>query len=121
MYSVGIDSVEIVRIERAIERDRFVNRVYGDDELREIEMRGKHPRSFAVCFAAKEAFSKAIGTGISGFALNEVQLLHNEKGAPYLKLSGKALQKTSALDLSFSVSVTHTDSVATVIVLAYGE
>ncbi len=119
MYSVGIDTVEIERIERSVKRDSFVNKVYGDNELAEIKGRGESPRSFAVCFAAKEAFSKAIGTGISGFSLNEVELLHNEKGAPYLKLSGNAFKK--ARGLSFSVSVTHTDTIATVIVLAYGE
>ena len=119
MYSVGIDTVEIERIERSIKRESFVNKVYGDDEPAEIKERREHPRSFAVCFAAKEAFSKAVGTGISGFSLSEVQLLHNEKGAPYLKLCGNAL--ALAKGLTFSVSVTHTDSIATVIVLAYGE
>lgn len=119
MFSVGIDSVEIERIARSIENDRFINRVYGDDELCEIKSRGMHPRSFAVCFAAKEAFSKALGTGISGFALKEVQLVHLDSGAPCLSLSGNALKLASEQNLSFSVSVTHTDSVATVIVLGY--
>lgn len=121
MYSVGIDSIKIERIARSIKRERFINRVYGDDELREIIERGRHPRSFAVSFAAKEAFSKAMGTGISGFSLNEVELMHNEKGAPYLKLTGNALRMAKSRNLAFSVSVTHTDDIATVIVLAYGD
>ena len=121
MYSVGIDSIEIARIAESIKNEKFIKKVYGDSELREISLRGLHPRSFAVSFAAKEAFSKAIGTGIVGFSLNEVELLHNEFGAPYLFLSGKAKVIAEDKGLIFSTSVTHTESVATVIVLAYQE
>ena len=121
MYSVGIDSIEIARIAKSIKSERFIKKVYGDSELREITSRGMHPRSFAVSFAAKEAFSKAIGTGIVGFSLNEVELLHNDLGAPYLLLSGNAKLIADKEGYSFSTSVTHTESVATVIVLAYRE
>ena len=121
MYSVGIDSVEIARIADSIKNERFIKKVYGDSELSEILSRGMHPRSFAVSFAAKEAFSKAIGTGIVGFSLNEGELLHNEFGAPYLFLSGKAKVIAEDKGFIFSTSVTHTESVATVIVLAYQE
>ncbi len=119
MYSVGIDSVEIGRIENSVKNKKFITKVYGDEELREISLRGLHPRSYAVCFAAKEAFSKAIGTGIVGFALCEVQLVHNELGAPLLLLSGKAKEIADERGFKFTVSVTHTDTVATVIVLGY--
>ena len=121
MYSVGIDSIEIARIAESIKNEKFIKKVYGDSELREISLRGLHPRSFAVSFAAKEAFSKAIGTGIVGFSLNEVELLHNEFGAPYLFLSGKAKVIAEDKGFIFSTSVTHTESVATVIFLAYQE
>ncbi len=121
MYSVGIDSIEIARITNSIKNDRFIKKVYGDNELREISSRGLHPRSFAVSFAAKEAFSKAIGRGIVGFSLNEVELLHNELGAPYLHLSGKAKKIADDEGYKFSTSVTHTEDIATVIVLAYRE
>lgn len=119
MYSVGIDCVEIRRIEKSIESQAFRNRVFGINEMLEIEKRGSKPINYAVCFGAKEAFSKSLGTGISGFLLSEVELVHKDNGKPFLKLSGAAAKL--AEKMCFDVSVTHTDSMVTVVVISYPE
>ncbi len=121
MLFVGIDSVEINRIEKAMKNPRFCQRVFGEAENSLLAMRGFSAESAAACFCAKEAFSKAMGTGIRGFRLCEVELLRDELGAPYLKLSGNALKMALEKGLRFSVSVTHTKELATVIVIGEKE
>ena len=93
MFSVGIDTAECRRIEKAMKTPRFFQRVF-----------------------AKEAFGKAMGTGVRGFRLNEVQLLRLESGAPCLVLSGEAAKLAEGW--RFAVSATHTNEYASVVVLA---
>ena len=117
---VGIDSVEINRIKALIEsKERFIERAFSLEEQKEFSKRNNKPQHIAAAFSAKEAFSKALGTGISGFNLNEVSLLHKENGKPYLEFSGKALKIVEESKLSFDVSITHTDSLATAVVIAF--
>lgn len=116
---VGIDSVEIDRIEEAVKKEGFLKRVFSQGEREEFEMRSCNAAHIAAAFAAKEAFSKAVGTGLSGFSLNEVSLLHKKSGKPYLALEGKAKTIAEKEGLSFDVSITHTKTVATAIVIAF--
>lgn len=113
---VGIDTVELVRIEKSLEINGFTEKVYSLKERVLLAVKKDMVPSAAANFAAKEAFSKALGTGVRGFALNEVSVLRDSLGAPYIELSGRA--KEVAKGLEFSVSITHTDSVATAIVIA---
>ena len=115
---VGLDMVEIDRVAACLDNPRFAQRVFGEEEREELMLRRFAPQSAAAAFAAKEAFSKALGTGIRGFALTEVQLLHNELGAPYLKLSGRAKEIAARMGLEFSVSLTHTRDCAAAVVVA---
>ncbi len=117
--NIGIDSIEIARIEKSLEIKGFLEKVFSAEEIELFKSRNMRAESIAANFAAKEAFSKALGTGIRGFSLNEISVLRDELGAPYLKLSGKALE--AAAGLSFKVSITHTKDAATAIVLANNE
>lgn len=119
MTELGIDLIEISRIQKAMRNNHFILRVFGADEQRELKVRRNIYPSAAACFAAKEAFSKTLGTGIRGFSLSEVQLLHDSLGKPYLHLSGRAqlLAKEKCLK-SFSVSITHTKEYAAAVVAA---
>ncbi len=121
MLFVGIDSIEISRVRRAMENPRFCQRVFGEAEYSLLAVRGFPAQSAAASFCAKEAFSKALGTGVRGFRLREVELLRDELGAPFLQLSGRALAMAQERKLRFSVSVTHTRELATVIVIAEKE
>ncbi len=119
MYSVGIDLVEIARIENSILSERFLKTTFGENELKEFEKKNFKAESIAGAFSAKEAFSKAIKTGLKGFKLTEVEILHDETKAPYLYLSGSAKKMAESLGLEFDVSITHTKTLAQAIVIAY--
>ncbi|MGI6746547.1 MAG: Holo-(acyl-carrier-protein) synthase [Firmicutes bacterium ADurb.Bin300] len=118
---VGIDSIEIDSIEKSVKSKRFVERVYGPNEQAELQGVPDSARAqrCAALFAAKEAFSKALGTGVRGFSLSQVEVLHENSGKPYLFLSGNAKEIAEETGYSFSVSITHTKSVATAIVIGY--
>jgi len=117
MLLVGIDLIEINRIKKSMNNPRFCSRVLGSTEYSQLEMRGFSAQSVAASFSAKEAFSKAIGTGLSGVLLGEVELLRGIDGKPWLKLSGSALKIAQQRKLEFSVSVTHTKEYAAVVVI----
>ncbi len=111
---VGTDLIEISRVKKSLEIKGFRERVYSREEIDLLEGRGA--QSYAANFAAKEAFSKALGTGVRGFSLNEVSVLRDNSGAPYLMLSGRA--KEAAKGFSFTVSLTHTREYAMAVVVA---
>ncbi len=117
MLLTGFDLVEIDRIRAAMQRPRFCRRVLGEEEYRQLSLRGFPCQSVAASFCAKEAFGKALGTGISGFALAEVQLLRRENGSPYLVFNGRALHMVQKSNADFSVSVTHTRLYAAAVVI----
>lgn len=116
---LGIDLEENDRIARAMQRPRFCRTVLGDDEYRQLAARGFPVGSVAASWCAKEAVGKALGTGVRGFTLREVELLRAENGAPYLRLRGRAA--AAAAGLRFSVSVTHTRTYTSVVVIGEAE
>lgn len=108
MYGIGVDIVSVDRIEKSLERDSFVKRVYGGAEIALFCGKDKlKTNSLAANFAAKEAFSKALGTGVRGFDFDEVQILRNELGAPYFQFSGRAKQIVEEKNLECRVSLSH--------------
>lgn len=117
MLLTGFDLVEIDRIRAAMQRPRFCRRVLGGEEYRQLSLRGFPAQSVAASFCAKEAFGKAMGTGVSGFALADVQLLRRENGSPYLVFGGEALRMAQEANAEFSVSVTHTRRYAAAVVI----
>ena len=119
MLSVGTDLVEIKRMEKSLKNDFFLKKVFGEAEISGLIARGLPPESAAAAFAAKEAFSKAIGTGVKGFKLPEVELMHDDNGAPFLQLSGNAKAIADELGYHFAVSLTHTRELAMAVVVAH--
>lgn len=115
MLLSGIDLEENDRIARSMQRPRFCRTILGAAEYRLLAERGFPVQSVAASFCAKEAFGKALGTGVRGFSLREVELLRAPGGAPYLQLSGRA--RTAAAGVRFTVSVTHTRQYTSVIVI----
>jgi holo-[acyl-carrier protein] synthase len=115
--AVGIDIVEIARIRRTLADfgDRFLRRVYTNQER---ERYGSRIAELAARFAAKEATSKALGTGIRGIRWREMEVLSNKRGKPLLILHGSAAERAAQLGLvAFDVSLTHsrTDAIAFVV------
>lgn len=121
MIRNGIDLVEIERIRRSLESPAFLQKVFGEHERAAFSQNGLRAESAAGAFAAKEAFSKALGTGIRGFSLKEVEVLHDQYGAPYFLLSGKAAAIAAEQKLDFALSITHTKDYAAAVVTAFGK
>ena len=119
--AVGTDIIEIARIQRSLNDfgDRFLKRVYTE---REREWYGTRVNELAARFAAKEATSKALGTGIIGIRWREMEVLPNRRGKPVLVLHGRAAERARQLGLtSFSVSLTHSRTDAMAFVVGTGE
>ena len=117
LVAVGVDIIEIARIERTLADfgERFLRRVYTE---RERSRYGTRPSELAARFAAKEAASKALGTGIRGIRWREIEVLSNLRGKPVLILHGSAAERAAVLNLiAFDVSLTHsrTDAMAFVV------
>lgn len=117
----GVDMIEIERIQAAIERhgQRFLTRVFTDQELSEV---GEHPASLAARFAAKEAASKALGSGIGLVGWQEIEVLRGPSREPLLRLHGMADQLALQLGIRrWSLSLSHTHEHAIAMVVGIGE
>jgi holo-[acyl-carrier protein] synthase len=116
ILAIGIDVVEIDRIERAVERlgERFLDRVFTPAERQYCDKRGARFVHYAGRFAAKEAAMKALGTGwAEGVAWREVEILPSAGGPPTLALAGVAGARFDALGATRSfISISHTHAVA---------
>jgi len=119
MYSCGIDLVEISRVAKCMKNRLFLERFFSVEERRLFEQKKQASQTVAANFAAKEAFSKALGTGMRGFALKEVSVLRDGLGTPYFAFEGKAAELVRGRNLAFSVSLTHTRDMAAAVVIAY--
>jgi len=112
MRYVGVDIVEIARIERAIARrgDGFLHRIYTGPELKLCH---KKPSSLAARFAGKEAVIKAIGTQTEGISWREIEILAEPSGKPLVHLYGKARNQADSLDLDkLAISLSHSKEYA---------
>lgn len=121
MLFTGIDLLNIDRIRESVKNPRFTARVFSDEEQAYFAAQKDPSPSMAACFAAKEAFAKALGTGVRGFSLREVSVIHDALGAPQLQLSGRAKQLAQSRGLSFSLSLTHTSATAAAVVVAWSQ
>src|SRR5947199_10875421 len=104
--AVGIDIIEVERVRKVFEKhgERFLHRVFTDNEI--LQCRGKVTR-LAGRFAAKEAISKALGTGLHGVKWREMEIVQLRSGRPTVRLHGFAKSRAEQLGLSaFDVSIT---------------
>ena len=107
---MGLDLCEISRMEKLITDERFMKRYFNQGEIGYIHSKGKGAaQTMAGIYAAKEALSKALGTGIT-FDLRDISIFHNEAGQPGYSLSGSA-EKLGEGD-SFFLSITHDGGIA---------
>jgi holo-[acyl-carrier protein] synthase len=115
---VGIDMVRVDRMEKWLINLKLLQRYFHHDELEIIFSRGKTAaQSLAARFAAKEAFGKALGTGLANIALKDIMVL-NSDGRPEIKLCGtaqKALEKSGADRMHISLTHERENAVAMVV------
>ena len=89
IVGIGNDIIEIERVEKAISKEGFIAKVYTQREIENIVKRGNRTETYAGIFSAKEAISKAIGTGVREFALTDLEILNDDLGKPYVIVSDK--------------------------------
>jgi holo-[acyl-carrier protein] synthase len=100
IIGIGSDLIDIRRVEKVIERhgDRFLSRIFTDTERARAERRAKSAETYAKRFAAKEACSKALGTGIRlGVWWRDMGVVNLPGGRPTMRLTGGALKRLEAL------------------------
>ena len=120
---IGVDIVEIDRVERALQRHpRLKDRLYTKAEQEYCESHARPQIHYALRFAAKEAVGKVLGTGMSGLSWQDIEVARDEKGKPLPELSGaaaKAAEEAGIARIYLSLSYTQLNAVASAI--AVGE
>jgi holo-[acyl-carrier protein] synthase len=116
LVGTGIDLIEVPRIAQSIERygERFLSRIFTDEEIAYCRARAASAESFAARFAAKEAGAKALGTGIQhGVSWKELEVRRAPGQRPTLHLTGRARAIAGQLGVRHvSLSLTHTATLA---------
>ena len=111
IYGIGTDIVSIVRIKNSLKNKNFIDRIFNEKEILKCKKINNSINCYAKRFAAKEAFSKALGTGISnGIKFNEIVILNKKSGKPYINIIGQTKKvlnkrlkgKKSKISLSLS-------------------
>ena len=118
---LGVDIVDIERIEQAVERwgHRFLNRIFTAAEIELCERRARPAQCFALRFAAKEAFAKALGLGMrQGLRWRDIEIVQDHFGKPSLLLHNQARKLLSGKEAGrtwLSLSDEHRSAVAVVV------
>tara|TARA_Y100001958_G_C21056888_1_gene421087 strand:- start:442 stop:825 length:384 start_codon:yes stop_codon:yes gene_type:complete len=90
IFGIGTDIVSVDRIKDSLKNKKFINRIFNEKEILKCNKTNNKTNCYAKRFAAKEAFSKALGTGISnGINFNEIIILNKKSGKPYLNIIGQ--------------------------------
>ena len=113
ILGIGVDMIEVERIQHSLDRfgERFIKRIFTEGEIAYCHSMKFPARHFAARFAAKEAVSKAFGTGIGkAMGWRDIDVHKKESGEPFLVLHGgaDALAQKRAVK-SISISLSHTD------------
>ena len=111
IFGIGTDIIRVDRVKSSLKNKKFVSRIYNKKEILKCKKVKNSINCYAKRFAAKEAFSKALGTGISdGINFNEIIVLNKNSGKPYINIIGqtkkilnkKFKRKKSKISLSLS-------------------
>ena len=111
IFGIGTDIVSVDRIKNSLKRKNFLTRIFNKKEIVKCKKINNSFNCYAKRFAAKEAFSKALGTGISnGINFNEIIVLNKKTGKPYISIIGQTKKllnkkfkgKKSKISLSLS-------------------
>lgn len=119
ILGIGIDVIQVERIRRWKEVAGLFERYFHPQELETARRNGKNGiLSLAARFAAKEAFGKAVGTGVGGFSLKDIEVINDPHGKPELRLHGKAREVLDRLGGNrVLVSLTHEEDNAIAMVV----
>jgi holo-[acyl-carrier protein] synthase len=113
IVGIGLDLIETARIERSLKNEKFLRRIYTPQEQAYLLKRKMNAQTAAGIFAAKEAVSKALGTGFGHIRWLDVEIIKDDRGKPCVNLKGSALERLQALGgKSVFVSITHIKDLA---------
>ncbi|HZK33323.1 MAG TPA: NAD(P)H-hydrate dehydratase [Tissierellaceae bacterium] len=118
---IGVDIVNINRIEKILisKRDQFLNKLFTEKEIKYISTKNYKANTIAGMFASKEAVSKALGSGIGYINWQDIEVLHNENGKPYISINVKLGKTMNELGLNdFEISISHERDYAIAIAIA---
>lgn len=107
ILGIGVDMEQVSRLKKAMENPRFLEKCFTASEREYILARANAPQSAAGMFCAKEALIKAAGGG--PLSLQEIEILHEKGGRPYMRLAGRALAQAGG---RVHLSISHTGDVA---------
>ncbi len=120
IIGIGTDIIEIDRIEKAINNNKnFLSKIFTDNEIELFRERNMRIEVIAGNFAVKEAISKAIGTGIRGFSLIDIEVLRDDLGKPIAYLNNN-VEKIINRKYRLNVSISHNKTSAVAFVILEG-
>lgn len=119
ILGIGIDLVEIAKIERSMQSPAFMRKVFTQAEVEDCASLKNKAERLAGKFAAKEAFMKAVGRGLrQGLWFGQIEVLHDEATRPYLKITGEAERQAQRLNVGCThLSISHAGGMAAAIVI----
>ncbi len=123
IIGIGIDRVVIARIARSYQRfgERFIDHCFTADEYALACAKQPVERRLAMFFAAKEAVSKALGTGFAGVSPSDIEVYYHPSGQPAIKLHASAKQAAAARSIQrIHLSLTDDDGIAMAFAVAEG-
>ncbi len=112
LFGIGTDIVQINRLKKILNNKSSKSRLFNKDEILKCQNTKKSFHCFAKRFAAKEAFSKALGTGISkGMHFNQIVVLNEKNGKPFIKLFDQTKKKVEKIlkRKKYKISLSLTD------------
>lgn len=108
IVGIGTDIVEIDRIDNAVKRtNKFIDKVFTYREKEYFKRKNFRAEVMAGNFAAKEAVSKALGTGFRGFGLLDIEVLRDDKGKPIVILSDRIYKMLPLNNFNIHISISH--------------
>lgn len=115
IVGIGVDSIRINRVQKAIKREHFLKKIFTEEEIQQMDAKFRRAASD---FAGKEAVVKVFGTGFNGIEANEIAILRDEAGAPYVVLTGNAKKMAEEKGIDeWHISITNTEEEATAFVI----
>ncbi len=122
IFGIGCDIAKVSRFDKWVQEPNMINRFFNEKEVLQSEGAKNRRLSewYAVRFAAKEAFSKALGTGLRDFSLADIYIEKDVLGKPFLRVTGKAKEKMESLcglDTKVHVSLSHEKDYAVAFVI----
>lgn len=106
----GVDIVEIKRIEKVMDkrRESFYKKIFTWSEIDYIREKNHNSKTVAGLFASKEAVSKLVGIGIGSLGWRDIEVVHDDKGRPFIRINKKIEKLLNDVDLnSIEISISH--------------